>query len=163
MTVRVALAAVFALALLAAAQPAVDHATRTRDAAAVGASADPRRPTRPRPSTAARPPDAPSKTAPRRALRLDLPTDASLAVRDGPPRLVSTLPGRPKHQRTLPVPVETCGNEATLDGPTTLAYVDRPNGSVVLALRGFIRGNATTASHACAPRPLRGARPRLRL
>ncbi|MGB9963919.1 DUF7311 family protein [Halobacterium hubeiense] len=162
MTVRVALAAVFTLALLAAAQPAVDHATRTRDAAAVGASAD-------RVADAVHAvhrrsdPGRTVETAPRRALRLDLPTDASLAVRDGPPRLVSTLPGRPKHQRTLPVPVETCGNEATLDGPTTLAYVDRPNGSVVLALRGFIRGNATTASHACAPRPLRGARPRLRL
>ncbi|NIB98654.1 hypothetical protein [Halobacterium sp. R2-5] len=161
MTVRVVLAVVFALALLAAAQPAVDHATRTRDDAAVRASAE-------RVADAAADlqrrsdPDESVETAPRRTLRLDLPDDATLRVRDSPPRLVSRLPNGPEHRHSLPVAVETCG-DATLDGPTTLAYVERADGPVVLALRGFIRRNATTASHACAPRPLRGGRPGLRL
>ena len=162
MSVRVVLAVAFAFALLAAAQPAVDHATRTRDSAAVGASAD-------RVADAVEglyrrsDPGESVATAPRRTLRLDLPEDATLAVRDGPPRLVSQLPNSPEHRRTLPVRVVTCGDDATLDGPTTLAYVERDAGPVVLALRGFIRGNATTAAHACAPRTLRGGRPRLRL
>lgn len=162
MTVRVVLAVTFALALLAAAQPAVDHATRTRDSAAVSASAD-------RVADAVdslhrrSDPGETVGTAPRRTLRLDLPEDATLAVRDSPPRLVSQLPNSPEHQRTLPVRVATCGDDPTLDGPTTLAYVERVDGPVILALRGFIRGNATTASHACAPRTLRDGRPRLRL
>lgn len=161
MTVRVVLAVVFALALLAAAQPAVDHATRTRDAEAVRASAE-------RVADAVddlqrrSDPGESIETAPRRTLRLDLPGDAELAVRDSPPRLVSRLPNGPEHRHSLPGPVETCG-DATLDGSTTLAYVERADGPVVLALRGFIRGNATTAFHACAPRPPRGGRPGLRL
>ncbi len=162
MTVRVVLAVTFAFALLAAAQPAVDHATRTQDSAAVSASAD-------RVADAVDSlhrrsgPGESVDTAPRRTLRLDLPEDATLAVRDGPPRLVSKLPNSPKHQRTLPVRVATCSDDSTLDGPTTLAYVERVDGPVIVALRGFIRGNATTASHACAPRTLRDGRPRLRL
>lgn len=161
MTVRVVLAAMFALALLAAAQPAVDHATRTRDAEAVRASAE-------RVADAVADlqrrgdPGESIETAPRRTLRLDLPDDATLRVRHSPPRLVSRLPDGPEHRHSLSVPVETC-SDTTLDGPTTLAYVERADGPVVLALRGFIRGNETTASHACAPRPLRGGRPGLRL
>ncbi|MCG1002191.1 MULTISPECIES: hypothetical protein [Halobacterium] len=154
MSVRVVLAVVFAFALVAAAQPAVDHATRTRDSAVVGASAD-------RVADAVdalyrrSDPGETVETAPRRTLRLDLPADATLAVRDNPPRLISILPNGPEHQRLLPVRVAMCG-DSTLDGPTTLAYVERADGPVVLALRGFIRGNATTASHACAPRTLPG-------
>ncbi|WP_353635166.1 hypothetical protein ABSL23_07050 [Halobacterium sp. NMX12-1] len=162
MSVRVVLAVAFALALLTAAQPAVDHATSTRDSAAVSASAD-------RVADAVdslyrrNDPGATVATAPRRTVHLDLPDGAALAVRGNPPRLVSKLPNGPEHQRTLPVRVETCGDDATLDGPTSLAYVERADGPVVLALRGFIRGDATTAAHACAPRPPRGGRPRLRL
>jgi len=161
-SVRVVLAVAFALALLAAAQPAVDHATRTRDSAVVSASAD-----RVADAVASlyrrNDPGVTVATAPRRTVHLGLPGDATLAVRDGPPRLVSALPNGPEHQHTLPVRVATCDDDATLDGPTTLAYVERDAGPVVLALRGFIRGNATTAAHACAPRTLRGGRPRLRL
>jgi len=161
-SVRVVLAVAFALALLAAAQPAVDHATRTRENAAVSASAE-----RVADAVAAlhrrSDPGATVTSAPRRTLRLDLPDGATLAFRADPPRLVSTRPSGARHQRTLPVRVAACGDESTLAGPTTLAYVDRGDGPVVLALRGFIRGNATTAAHACAPRPLRGGRPRLRL
>lgn len=162
MTVRVVLTVTFALALLVAAQPAVDHATRTRDSAVVGASAD-------RVADAVdnlyrrNDPGDSVATAPRRIIHLDLPEDATLAVRDSPPRLVSQLPNSPAHQRTLPVRVETCSDDSTLDGPTTLAYVERAGGPVILALRGFIRGNATTGSHACALRTLRDGRPRLRL
>jgi hypothetical protein len=157
------LAVAFAAALLAVAQPAVDHATRTNDAASLRASAD-----RVADAVAAlqrrSAPGETLATAPRRTLRLDLPAHAELAARGGPPRLVSRLPDGPGDRRSLPVAVESCTRGTPLDGRVTLAYVERANGPVVVALRGFISGNATTAAHACAPRtPRDDRRPRLRV
>lgn len=155
MTVRVVLAVLAALALAAAAQPAVEHATRTRDDAELRATAD-------------RAVDAiaalhrrndPGKTlpnAPRWTLSFDLPADASLSVRRGPPRLVASRPGRPDRRHSLPVRVVVCGDSRTLRGRTTLAYVETDDGPVVVAMRGFIRVSGTTAAHACAVRPTPG-------
>lgn len=156
------LAVAFALALVAAAQPAIDHATRTRDDASLRASAD---------SVADATADLHRRsdpggtlaTAPRRTLTLDVPPDATLAVRQHPPRLVSTLSGGSDHTSTLPVRVAICGDDATLDGRVTLAYVDGEDGPVVVALRGFIRGDAATAAHACTPRPVRDGGLRLQV
>lgn len=162
MSVRVVIAVAFALALVAVAQPAVDHATRTRDAASVRASAESvadaaaalQRRSDPGESLA---------TAPRRTLALDVPAGASLAVRQRPSRLVWRVAGGVEHRRALPIRVRSCGDQATLDGRVTLAYVDRQQGPVVLALRGFIRGDATTPGHACTPRPVPDGRTGLRL
>lgn len=162
MTVRVVLAVTLALALVAAAQPAIEHATRTRADASLRASAD-----SVTDATAAlrRRSDAGETlaTAPRRTLTLDVPPDAALAVRQDPPRLVARRSGGGHHTTTLPVRVSTCGEDATLDGRVTLAYVDGPDGPVILALRGFIPEDAATAAHACTPRPVRDGRLRLRV
>lgn len=161
MTVRTVLAVLAALALVAAAQPAVEHATRTRDAAALRANAD-------QFADAVRSlerrsdPGRTLATAPRRALELTVPDGATLVVRDDPPRLVTRLAGAPAHRQSLPTRVVTCTENGALDGPTTLAYVQSAEGPTVVALRGFIRGNGTTAAHACAPpTPPRERRPRL--
>ncbi|MFB6269729.1 MAG: hypothetical protein ABEH83_07280, partial [Halobacterium sp.] len=108
-------------------------------------------------------PGASLASAPRRTLTLALPEDATLAVRQRPPRLVARLADGPPQARSLPVRVQTCGDDATLDGRLTLAYVDLADGPVVLALRGFIRVDAATGAHACTPRPVRDGRPRLRV
>ena len=154
MTVRVVLAAVVSLALVAATVPAVEHATRTRDATAVDASAD-----RVVDAVTAlhrrNDPAAAFTSAPRRTLELDLPARATLTVRDDPPRLVSRLGDGPGHRRSLPVRVTVCSDSRELRGTTTFAYVRGPDGPVVVAVRGFIRGNGTTVAHACAPRTLR--------
>lgn len=147
MTVRVVLAVLAALALVAAAQPAVEHARNTRDAAAVRANADRvvgavtdfHRRSDPGDSLAA---------APRTTLDLDVPEDATLRVRDDPARLVVAHAGT-EHRRTLPVPVTVCGDRRTLRGTVTLAYVDAPSGPTVVATRGFITGSATTAARDC--------------
>ncbi|MFC3478370.1 DUF7311 family protein [Halobacterium litoreum] len=147
MTVRVVLAVLAALALVAAAQPAVDHARDTQQSAEIRASADRvadavtdfHRRSDPGDSLA---------TAPRTTLDLDLPTGAELRVRDDPARLV-VVHGGTEHRRLLPVPVAVCGDRRTLRGPTTLAYVEASDGPVVVATRGFIGGEATTAAHAC--------------
>jgi len=87
--VRVALAAVVSLALLAAAVPAVEHATRTRDAATVDASAD-----RVVDAVTAlyrrNDPVASIASAPRRTLELDLPEGTTFELRTDPPRLVTS-------------------------------------------------------------------------
>lgn len=154
MTVRVVVAAVASLALVAAAVPAVEHATRARDAAVVDAVAD-----RVADAVTAlhqrNDPAATLASAPRRTVELDLPADATLAVERDPPRLVSRLGDGPGHQRSLPVAVVVCGDSRELRGDTTLAYVRGPDGPVVVAVRGFIRGNGSTVAHACAPRTLR--------
>jgi hypothetical protein len=153
-TVRVVLAAVVSLALVAATAPAVEHATSTRDAAVVDASAD-------RVADAVkalhRRNDAAATvaSAPRRTVELDLPERATLTVEQDPARLSSRLGGGPGHRRSLPVPVVVCGDDRELRGDTTLVYVRGPNGPIVVAVRGFIRGDGTTAAHACAPRTLR--------
>jgi hypothetical protein len=148
-TVRAVLAVLAALALVAAAQPAVEHATRTRDAAELQASSDEfvdavrsleRR-------------SDPGRTvavAPRRTLELDVPDGATLSVDSDPASVVTRLDGALAHRQTLSVRVVTCTESATLSGPTTLAYVQTETGPTVLALRGFISENATTAAHACA-------------
>ncbi|WP_336034848.1 DUF7311 family protein [Halobacterium yunchengense] len=162
MAVRLVLTLAFALALVAAAQPAVDHATRTRDAASLDASAD-------RVADAVAALDRRSEpgrslaSAPRRTLRLDVPDGAAIALADRPPRVVARPPNGTPHATTLPVRVAVCGDRSDLDGRVTLAYVDRADGPVVVALRGFIRGDATTAAHACTPGPPRDRRARLRL
>lgn len=162
MTVRVVLAVAFALALVAAAQPAIDHATRTRADASLRASAD-----SVADATAAlrrrSDPGETFATAPRRTLTLDLPPDARLVLRQNPSRLVATRPGGSDHATTLTGRVTTCGDDPTLDGRVTLAYVDGADGPVVVARRGFIRGDAATAGHACTPRPVRDGRLRLRV
>lgn len=153
MIVRAVLAVLAATALLAAAQPAVEHATGTRDAAALRADADrvadavhalERRST----------PGRTLATAPRRTLELALPDGATLAVRGDPPQLVTRFAGGPAHREPLPLRVVACTEQGALSGPTTLAYVQTPNGPTIVALRGFIRGNGTTATHACAPSTL---------
>lgn len=154
MTVRVVLAVLLALALVAAAQPAIEHAQDTRDAAALDAAVDRtgdaisdlHRRSDPGPTFA---------TAPRRTLDLDVPDGAELRIASAPPRLESQLgDGRTTH-RSLPVRVVTCGDTSELSGEMTLVYVTTPAGPVVVATRGFIPWNGTTASHACAPSALR--------
>lgn len=149
MIVRTVLAVVAAVALLAAVQPAVDHATTTRDAAALRASGetfvDGVRTLERRSD-----PGRSLGGAPRRTLDLAVPDGATLAVRGDPPRLVTRLEGAPAHRYSLPVRVVTCGERRTFVGPTTLAYVRTETGPAVLALRGFITGDGGTAAHACA-------------
>jgi hypothetical protein len=162
MSVRVVLASVAALALVAAAQPAVEHASDTREDAALRASADQVRDAVAQLQRRSDPGQS-LETAPCRTLELDLPGDATLAVRTDPPRLVSRHSVGTERQHALSVPVEPCGKRSTLDGRVTLAYVERPDGPVVVALRGFIRGDGATASHACTTGPLRDGRSRLRV
>lgn len=150
MIVRTVLAVLAALALVAAAQPAVDHAARTRDAATLRSSAD-EFADGVRALERRSDPGRALATAPRRTLELAVPDGATLAVRGEPARLVTRLAGAPAHRRPLSARVVTCTGGGTLDGPTTLAYVRTPAGPTVLALRGFIRGNAATGVHACAP------------
>jgi hypothetical protein len=153
-TVRVALCVVLALALVAAALPAVEHANRTHDSAALDAVVD-------RTADAVadlhRRSDPGSRlaTAPRRTLRIDVPDGAELTVETDPSRLEYHLHGGPVHSRSLPVRVVTCGDDHDLAGETTLVYVEAPDGPVVVATRGFIRGNGTIRPHACAPSALR--------
>lgn len=155
MIVRSVLAVVAGLALVAAAQPAVEHATRTRDAADLRANAD-------RVADAVRAlerrsdPGRTLESAPRRTLDLSLPDGATLAVRGDPPHLVTRSYGGPAHREPLAVRVVTCTEDGTLRGPTTLAYIHTSDGPTVVALRGFITGNGTTPSHACAPSTLPG-------
>lgn len=150
MTVRTVLAVLAALALLAAVQPAVEHATNTRDAVTLRANADEF-------ADAVRSLERrsdPGRTlavAPRRTLELDVPDGTTLAVHNDPSRLVTRLPGSPAHREPLPVRVVTCGDSGTLSGPTTLAYIRTEAGPTVVALRGFMSGDATTAVHACVP------------
>lgn len=154
MTVRVVLAVLAALALVAAAQPAVEHAQRTRDAAALDAAVD-------RTADAVEDlyrrsdPGTALATAPRRSLSLDLPEGAELAVESGPPRVAFRLANGPTHSRSLPVRVTTCGESGELAGETTLRYVETPDGPVVVATRGFMTGSGTSPSHACTPSALR--------
>ncbi|MFB6072329.1 MAG: hypothetical protein ABEJ88_05100 [Halobacterium sp.] len=151
MSVRVVLAVVAALALVAAAQPAVDHATRSRDAAALRATTD-----RVADAVAAlhrrSEPGSTFATAPRRTVDVALPAGATLRVRSNPPRLVASLGAGPGHRRTLDVPVAVCGDRSTLRGTTTLAFVETTDGPVVVATRGFIPGDGTKPSHACTAR-----------
>lgn len=154
MTVRVVLAVLFALALVAAAQPAVEHARDTRDAEALRATVDRtadavtslHRRSDPGPTLA---------TAPRRTLDLNVPDGASLSVERDPPRLEYHLANGPTHRRSLPLQVVTCGDTDELAGDITLVYVGGDDGPVVVATRGFIPGNGTSDSHACTPSALR--------
>lgn len=157
MTVRAVLAVLAALALVAAAQPAVEHATRTRDAAALRASsgrlAD-------AVDTLVRrsEPGQSVRTAPRRTLDVDVPAGGTLALETRPPRVVTKLPNAPSHRTSLPVPVRRCDDAPrSLRGPTTLVYLRTGERAVVLALRGFIRESGATPAHACPARtPPRG-------
>ena len=150
MIVRTVLAVLAALALVAAAQPAVEHATRTRDAAALRSSADEFADSV-RALERRSDPGRTLATAPRRTLELAIPDGATLTVRGEPARLVTRLAGAPAHRQSLPVRVVACTEHGALGGPTTLAYVQSPRGPTVVALRGFIRGDATTGVHACTP------------
>lgn len=154
MTVRVVLAVLFALAIVAAAQPAVEHARDRRGAESLRATADR---TADAITSLHRRSDPGSSlvTAPRRTIDLDLPDGATLAVVTDPPRLEYRLANRPTHSRPLPLPVVACGDTDELAGEVTLAYVEGDEGPVVVATRGFIPGNGTSASHACALPALR--------
>lgn len=150
MIVRVALAALLALALVAAAQPAVEHARRTERAAELDAAVD-----RTADAIAALQrrgdPGETVATAPRRSLSLALPANAELVVSSDPARLEYRLGDGPTNRRSLPIPVVTCGESDRLAGDVTLLYVSTADGPVVVATRGFIRGNGSNPSHACAP------------
>jgi hypothetical protein len=156
-SVRVAVAVVAALAVVAAAMPAVEHARERRDDAAVRASAD-------RAADAVRglyrrsDPGESVSTAPRRTVTVALPPDASVSVAADGDHLVVERANGARIRYRVPVRVRVCGNRTALRGPTTLAYVDTGSGPVVLALRGFIRGDATTAAHACTTGPPRADR-----
>jgi hypothetical protein len=151
-TVRVAVAAVAALAVVAAVLPAVEHAQQRRDDAAVRASVD-------RAADAVRglyrrsDPGATVSTAPRRTVAIDAPADTSVAVARDPARLVVRRGNGAVTRYRLPIRVRVCGDRGSLAGPTTFAYVETTNGPVVVALRGFIRGDGSTGEHACTPRP----------
>lgn len=154
MTVRVAAAVLAALALVAAAAPAVEHARQHRDAASVDATveetADAVR------SLARRSdPGEHVATAPRQAVDVSLPEDATITVETDPPRLVAQVGNGAEHHQRVPVEIRLCGGREHLRGDTTLAYVATDEGPVVLVLRGFIRGNGSRAAHACTtgPRP----------
>lgn len=157
MTVRVAAAVLAALALVAAALPAVEHAAGQRDAAALDAAVD-----RTADAVGAlvrhSDPGDRATTAPRRTVRLDLPADAAVAVESNPPRVVATAADGTATTRRLAAPVRVCGgggggDDQRLRGDVTLAYVDARGGPVVVALRGFISGNGSTPVHACTPGP----------
>lgn len=163
MTVRVAAAVLAALALVAAAAPAVDHARTQRDAASVAASVEQ---TADAVHTLVRRSDPGERvaTAPRRTVDVSLPEDAALAVETDPPRLVARTGNGAETARRIPVEVRVCGDRERLRGDTTFVYVATDGGPVVLALRGFIRGDGSRAAHACTtgPRPEDG-RPGLRV
>lgn len=163
MTVRVVAAVLAALALVAASLPAVEHARNSRDAASVDATveetADAVRALARRSDPGAR-----IATAPRRTLAVSLPTETTLTVEADPPRVVAEDANGARTSRRLSVPIHVCGGREALRGDTTFVYVDTDDGPVVLALRGFIRGDGSRASHACTPRPRpRFHRPGLRL
>lgn len=151
MTVRVVVAVLAALVLVAAVQPALDHARDTRDAAQVSATTDQvvdavgalSRRSSPGRSLA---------TAPRRTVAVDLPSDVAVLVRADPPRLLVRGGDGAEHRLRLAVRVAVCGDRVTLRGDTTFAYVETVDGPVVLALRGFISESGTTGVHACAAR-----------
>jgi hypothetical protein len=162
-TVRVALAVLAALAVVAAAMPAVEHARERRDAAALRASAD-------RAADAVRglyrrsDPGAAVPTAPRRTVTIDVPAGATLTVAREPARFVVRRESGAVTRFRLPVPVQVCGDRSALRGRITFAYVETANGPVVVALRGFIRGDGSTGGHACTPRPRPAdTRPRVRV
>jgi len=162
-TVRAAAAVLAALALVAVAAPAVDHARERRAAASVEATVED---TADAVRTLARRSDPGERveTAPRRTVHVSLPEAATLATERGPPRLVARAENGGASVERVPVEVRVCGERAALRGDTTLVYVETAEGPVVLALRGFIRGDGGRAAHACTtgPRPT-DARPGLRL
>jgi len=151
-TVRVVAAVLAALALVAAAMPAVEHARDRRDAASVDATVEE---TADAVRALARRSDPGERvaTAPRQTVRVSLPGDATLAVETGPPRLVARSGNGVKTVQRVPTPLRVCGDQPTLRGETTLVYVATDEGPVVLALRGFIRGNGSRATHACTTGP----------
>lgn len=153
MIVRAVLAVLAALALVAAAQPAVEHAQNTRDAATLRASSD-EFVDAVRSLTRRSDPGATLADAPRRTLDVAVPAGGTLAIHTEPATLLTRLDGGPAHRRTLPVRVVACGDERSFTGPTTLAYIRTERGPTVIALRGFIREDGTTPSHACAPSTL---------
>lgn len=157
MTVRVAAAVLAALALVAAAVPAVEHARDRRDAASVTASVDE---TADAVRALVRRGDPGDRvgTAPRRSVDISLPEDATLTVETDPPRLVARAGNGGETVQRLPVAVHVCGARETIRGDTTLTYVATDAGPVVLALRGFIRGDGSRAAHACTTGPRPGVR-----
>lgn len=148
MTVRVAAAVLAALALVAAAAPAAEHAQDRRDAASVGATveetADAVRALARRSEPGER-----VATAPRRTVHVSLPGDATLTPETDPSRLAARAENGAETVRRTPVEVRVCGDRTALRGGTTLVYVATDEGPVVLALRGFIRGDGSRAAHAC--------------
>ncbi|SEW07296.1 DUF7311 family protein [Halobacterium jilantaiense] len=163
MTVRVVAAVVSALALVAVAAPAVDHARERRAAASVEATVED---TADAVRALARHSDPGDRieTAPRRTVHVSLPEATTLAAERGPPRLVARAGNGAETVERLPVEVSVCGDGTTLRGDTTFAYIATDGEPVVVALRGFIRGDGSRAAYACTtgPRPS-DARPGLRL
>jgi len=162
-TVRVVAAVLAALALAAAAMPAVEHARDRRDAASVDATVEE---TADAVRALARRSDPTEDvgTAPRQTVRVSLPDDAALTVERDPPRLVARTESGAETVRRIPVRLYVCGDRTGLRGETTLVYVATDGGPVVFALRGFINGDGSRAAHACTtgPRPGDG-RPGLRV
>jgi len=153
-TVRVVAAVLAALALVAAAAPAVEHARERRDAASVDATVEE---TADAVRALARRSDPGERvaTAPRRTVDVSLPDAAALRAETDPPRLVVQAGNGAETVRRVSVEVRVCGDRTTLRGDTTLVYVTTSDGPVVLALRGFMRGDGSRAAHACTtgPRP----------
>ena len=154
MTVRVAAAVLAALALVAAAVPAVEHARDRRDAASVDTTAE-ETADAVRALVRGSDPGERVATAPRRTVGVSLPEDTALSPETDPPRLVVRAGNGAATVQRIPVEVRVCGNRTTLRGDTTLVYVTSAEGPVVVALRGFIRGDGSNAAHACTtgPRP----------
>lgn len=166
MTVRVLLAAVVALALVGSALPAVEEAQRIRAeheltdsaerieaaAAAMVRSSDPVHPGVP---------------GARRRLHLDLPETMDASIRLGRPRdgrlrnattIRTQVAGRQPSLHSVDVPILAAGSQtASADtGPLvlradcviTLTYRVVDGRAVVVASRGFMRGNRTNQTHA---------------
>lgn len=154
MTVRTVAAVLAALALVAAAVPAVEHARERRDAVSVDATVEE---TADAVRTLARRSDPGDRvaTAPRRTVDVSLPEDAALTPETGPPRLVGRTGNGAEIVQRVAVEVRICGDRERLRGDTTLVYVATDDGPVVLALRGFIREDGSRTAHACTtgPRP----------
>jgi hypothetical protein len=151
-TVRVVAAVLAALALVAAAAPAIEHARDRRDAArvdaTVGEAADAVHALARRSD-----PGEHVQIAPRRTLAISLPADATLVAEADPPRLVASAGNGAETVRRIPVRLRVCGDRERLRGDTTFVYVATDGDPVVLALRGFIRGDGSRAAHACIPGP----------
>lgn len=158
MSVRVLLAVVFSVVLLAAVAPAVDDAreaqtragaTRAADALVDGANAlvDGGEP----------PPRGIAGSV--RTISIDVPPAAALAVSNGSRTLRISVDGQRVDSAALPVPVHLpdpaseSAAELRLRGRTTLTlqYERRASGPVIVVTRGFIRETAARKGYVVTP------------